>query len=52
MNTETPNATTIDEVVTTVDQPAADAMIFESEKPKMIPIKPPTIEISTASVRN
>ena len=29
MNTETPNATTIDEVVTTVDQPAADAMILD-----------------------
>lgn len=52
MNTDTPNATTIEDVVTSVDQPAAEAMILDSVTPNAIPIKPPAIEISTASVRN
>ena len=35
-----------------MDQPAAAAMIRDSVNPKAMPISPPTIEISTASVRN
>ena len=41
MNTETPNATTIDPVVTTVDQPAADPIILDKVKPKPMPIRLP-----------
>ena len=52
MNTDTPNATAIEEPVTTVDQPATEAMTRERLKPKAIPINPPRIEIITASVRN
>ena len=52
MKTETPNAMTMEEVVTTVDQPAVEAMICDSANPNAIPIKPPAMEIMMASVRN
>ena len=42
----------IEEVVTTVAHPAAEAMICDSANPNPIPINPPAIEMSTASVRN
>src|ERR1035438_4420332 len=52
INTDTPNAIAIDEKVTTVDQPAADAMTCESAHPKIMPTRPPAMEIRTASERN
>jgi len=49
MNTDTPNAMAMEEPVTTVDQPAADAIICDKENPNAMPIRPPAIEIRTAS---
>ena len=48
MKTDTPKATPMEEPVTTVDQPAADAMMREREKPNPIPMSPPTMEMRTA----
>ena len=36
MNTDTPNAIAIEEPVTTVDQPAADAIICDNVDPNAI----------------
>src|ERR1039458_6853175 len=46
------DAMTMEEVVTTVAQPAVEAIICDSANPNAIPIKPPAMEMSTASVRN
>ena len=42
----------IEVAVTTVDQPAMVAMIFDPKDPAAMPISPPTIQISTASIKN
>ena len=50
--TETPKASTMELVVTIVDQPARTPINWDSPTPRMMPATPPVREMIVVSIRN